>query len=701
MKINFRLKSCLLLVLLISGISFAEEASKPILCRTVECNTSGIEDENSKAMTFDSEKVVYIIAFKQADGTAAVTDKELLDEFNKNRPNGVKTHHFRYKQGKEGAVGRICVDGKGGKEAIVEMMAKNKNLVLVSAEPATKEQLKELGITTVPMSKPAAPRGSDKLSFVLKDALGREIRSEDYAGSPVLIMAGSCWCGGCQQDAEPLRKIAEQYMPKGLAVIRSVSGDNELAAIDFAKHYRLNFPQILDTNREFEMRYNKDGWTFLMMADGQGKVVFKCNNPVEEDWSAIRNLARAMIKTEDANQTTVVDGVRYMNKTLERSGEKETARQHDELTSIACAGDGTVYLVFTRNRNGDNDVLVRTYNGTQWSQDRPVASTKADEYDGTVIVDNNNQAWAAWTSNAEGGPAAPNGYAVAGKYNIFVTSISQAGEPNEPKRISLGEDDSMHGRLACDKDGNIWVTFSKWQNMGGISRDKEIFVRRLTNGQWSKQVQVSPTDVPDHEDHSEPVIAGSGNGAIVCWSWDFHQPEGYTKQAELPTIFVRKVDKDFQMSRAVFVSAKDTDVTPAVGIINGQTWCAWDSMRWDGRLKANRKYVCLAQADVTGQQNSGQFLAVSEPMTNVCSPSIAVNKDGKACVVWSQTEDGEKWILVKAEYDAGANKWKQADIVESQGNPRFCSACFDNKGKLWIAYSIQKGGKREIAVKQL
>ena len=123
---------------------------------------------------------------------------------------------------------------------------------------------------------------ANRLSFHLPDVFGRMVDSKDYAGFPVLIMSGSCWCGGCQQDAEPLRRIAAEYAPRGLRTIRTVAGDNELAALDFQRHYRLPFVHLLDTNRSFERRYNDDGWTFLMLADREGKILFKVNGPQEK-----------------------------------------------------------------------------------------------------------------------------------------------------------------------------------------------------------------------------------------------------------------------------------------------------------------------------------------------------------------------------------------------------------------------------------
>ena len=107
------------------------------------------------------------------------------------------------------------------------------------------------------------------------DAYGREVHASDYRGVPVLIATGACWCGGCQSDAEQLRLLEEKYRARGLQLIRTVSYDNNLPAWEFQKHYRLPYVQLLDPTREFDHRYNRDGWPFLMLADQEGKVVFR------------------------------------------------------------------------------------------------------------------------------------------------------------------------------------------------------------------------------------------------------------------------------------------------------------------------------------------------------------------------------------------------------------------------------------------
>ncbi len=684
--LNYGLCICLLASVLAPIAFSAKKEDDLILCRSAECNTPAPGAEAG-------EESIYIVTFKAAGGSSIKTGNQLLDEFNKNLPADARTHHYRPSQAGGAVAGRICVDGQAGKNAIVEMLAQSETLVLVSAKPATAQELAELGIAAKPSAKKQtkARASGDRLSFDLRDIYGRRVLSEDYAGVPVLIMMGSCWCGGCQQDAEPLRRIAEEYQSRGLAVIRGIAGDNELAAVEFQRHYRLKFPQLLDTDRRFEKQYNSDGWTFLMLADGRGNVVYRCNSPIDDHWPKVRALIEEMLGKGVETKPVSVEGVSYMPATLQRSGEKDKPQLLERFTSTTCGPNDSTYVMFTTNRNGNSDVYMRIFDGNQWSEDRAIAATAADEFDGTAIADTKGKVWVSWTSDAEGK-----------NYNIFCTTLNGVGQPDKPARVTDADDDAMHARMACDDKGRIWITYYKWRKMGEWSRDKEVYVRRWEAGKWSDEVQVSPTDVPDYEDHTEPVIAGYGNGAAVVWAWDFHQPAGYTKNAANPTIFVRRIGNDFTMGKPEPVSATDIDVTPTVAVAGGnRIWCAWDSQGYDKAAGAIRKRICVRAALTSQTTRQEQTLNLSEPVFNVCTPTLAVSGTGKATLLWSQTADGTQWTIKRAELDPNTSSWSKPQVVESQGNPRYCSACYDGKGGLWVAYSVQTEKGKQIAVRNL
>ena len=528
---------------------------------------------------------------------------------------------------------------------------------------------------------------SDRLDFRIPDTYGRVVDSQDYVNVPVLVMSGSCWCGGCQQDAEPLRIIAAQYASKGLQTIRTVAGDNELASLDFQKHYRLGFVHLLDTNRSFEKRYNRDGWTFLMLADRTGKIVYKVNSPHEAEWRELRSILSKMLSTSSPVKTVMRDGVAYMGPTLERTGEHQERRICERFPSVACGADGKVYVVFTTNRNSSSDIFLRVFDGKAWSQDIGIAATGSDEYDGSVLVDKEGRVWITWTSNS-----------VGNKYDIFATSFTNPANPGAAMQLTDSADDAMHSRMACDDKGRIWVTYYKWHKLGRYSRDKEIYLRRFEQGEWSREVQLSPMDVPAYEDHSEPGVSARGNGVVVVWSWDFHRPnKGYSNEAEGPTIFMRPVGDKLRPGKLSSVSARDIDVTPAVvSSVEGRIWCAWDSLN-----RNQRKSICVANPYVGRDNPAGRIQALSGPAANVCSPCLVLDCSGRPTLLWSQTEDSQRWVLKRAAFDAENKQWSAPKTIESQGNPRYCSGACDGRGNVWISYSVETNLGREITARKL
>jgi hypothetical protein len=473
-----------------------------------------------------------------------------------------------------------------------------------------------------------------------------------------------------------------------LQVIRVISGDNELAALDFQKHYKMPVVYLLDSDRAFERKHNRDGWPFLMLVDTNGQVVYKCNNLVDRDKELLNQLQKFKKETF-VSETKTVDGVPYMISTLQRSSEDKNLLQNDRFTSIAAGTDGKIYAVFTSLKNGNSDIILRICDGRSSDKDIPVAATDADEYDGTVLVDNKNQVWVCWTSNA-----------VDNKYQIHLKSLKDVGEGRKSIVVSKSQNDTMHGRMTEDNSGSIWITYYQWHNMGQISRDKEVYLRKYSNGTLSEEIHISPSDVPVYEDHTDPSISILNGQVFVSWSWDFHQPKGYTKDAKEPSIFARTVNQDLSLGKPFHISGHRIDAAPMLSsAYNNNLWCAWDSLGPSQKVRAYRKNIYVR---ILNAQNAiGQEFAVAQDLVNVCSPCFAFDNAGNGVLTWSQSEDGKEWSLWKVEYDSDNNCWKQPTMIISNRNPRFGSCVYDTQGRLWIAYSVQTNKGREVEVKQV
>ena len=531
-------------------------------------------------------------------------------------------------------------------------------------------------------SQPNSKGSQKQIRFTLPDTYGRIVKSDDYLGTPTLYIFGACWCGGCQGDMEPFRKFINQHKAIGLQGVRVVVLDNELASLDFQKHYRLNCVQLLDTNRKFEKSHNPAGWTFLVLANSEGNVIYQTNNPKEDDYKSIYNLLKSNAKPTKIELTSR-NGIYYMPATIVRNNKPEKVYRCERFGSIACAPNGKNYLVFTASDKNSCDILMRQYDGNQWSEDIPVANSDADEYDGSVLVDNTGKVWICWTSNAR-----------EKQYNVFITSLNNSGKVQPPYQLTHSDDDAMGPRMTCDNQGNLWVTYYRWQKRNGSSRDKEVYVRKLSHNKWSDEIQVSPTDVPWYEDHTEPAITPYKDGVMVAWNWDFHSPiERYSKYANSPTIFMRPVNAQMELGKAVSISSKNIDVTPTLIASGEQILCAWDSAT---RMK-NLSYATVNPNQDANPKNIFQ----QETVSNVCTPCLTDSMDGTISLIWSETKNGSKWWLKHMSYQPNSQQWSTPTVILKDGNPRFPSAAYDSKGQLWIACSVETENGRKITVKTI
>ena len=459
------------------------------------------------------------------------------------------------------------------------------------------------------------------------------------------------------------------------------------------KHYDLRVVHLLDPNRKLERSCGGHGWPLLVLVDGTGQIRYKTNNLVEKIQGEITPILESMLPQTAAAKPIVRNGVPYMSVTLKRSGEVDEPKARDRFPAIACGPDGRVYLAFTRDEGANSDVYLRVYDGTKWSEDCPVAATEFDEYDPSLAVNRQGRLWIAWASNAE-----------KSHYNIYVANLKESAEPIRATRVTDADDDAMRGRLAVQDDGTVWLAYYRWLRMGlsNRSRDKEIYVRRWTGTAWSDEMHVSPEDVPRYEDHSDPAIATRGNKVVVAWNWDFHRVKGYTTNAAGPTIFFREVNTEGPQGRTTDLSCRDIDVTPALAIDGaGQIVCAWDSLGYDRESRLERKNLMTRIYDLATREVSPYAKKMRSGLVNVCTPNFATDPKGDLSLIWSETANGTDWSVCRMNFEARTEDWSKVGTVESEVRPRFPAAAYDSKGRLWVAYSVERDGERRIEARAL
>jgi hypothetical protein len=84
--------------------------------------------------------VAFIIRFQSKNTSGLKKPNELLNAFNKNYPEGVRTHHFRTQLQNQQLIGHICVDDRSGVSAVKKMLSGSNTLDYLGAFSATSEQ---------------------------------------------------------------------------------------------------------------------------------------------------------------------------------------------------------------------------------------------------------------------------------------------------------------------------------------------------------------------------------------------------------------------------------------------------------------------------------------------------------------------------------------------------------------------------------
>jgi hypothetical protein len=426
-----------------------------------------------------------------------------------------------------------------------------------------------------------------------------------------------------------------------------------------------------------------------MLADSQGRVVYRVNSPRPDDWRAVKDFLNEQLPKKPAKTTIKRDGVAYPRSVLARTDELRKPIRRDRFPSVATDDQGRVYVVFTSRRKDNDDIVLRVFDGKTWLKDRIVSHSPKDEFDGRVVTDGKGGAWLSWTSNAEGD-----------KYDLVVAHLPNPTSPITPTRITSSDDDAMHARMARDANGLIWVTYYKWRKMGRYSRDREVYARYFDGKTWSDEIHVSPDDVPVYEDHCDPAITPWGDSVAVAWSWDYHRPRGYTRSARLPTVFLRPLSAKGKPGPIRAVSSIHIDSIPTIAAGPGKDlWCAWESIAWDRASRADRKRVAIVSCDPEAPVKPTPGENVSGIKKNICSPSLSTSPSGTAALVWAEQDAKGHWGLKLLEFDPRQDSRGKPKRLRSKHDPRFPSAAYSPDGNLWIAYSAElKNGVRKIVV---
>jgi thiol-disulfide isomerase/thioredoxin len=81
--------------------------------------------------------------------------------------------------------------------------------------------------------------------FTRADLAGRPVRLSGYRGNVVLLSFWATWCEPCRAEAPRFSAWQRTYGPRGLQVLGISMDDDAVAAADFARELKLDYPIVM------------------------------------------------------------------------------------------------------------------------------------------------------------------------------------------------------------------------------------------------------------------------------------------------------------------------------------------------------------------------------------------------------------------------------------------------------------------------
>lgn len=125
--------------------------------------------------------------------------------------------------------------------------------------------------------------GSRAPDFELTDLQGHKHRLSDYRGQGVFLNFWGTWCPPCKQEMPYINNQYHQFKDKGVQVLAVDIQESQLAVKEFASRYNLDFPIMIDTDKEVMTAYGIDPLPATFLIDKNGNVVKYYTGSLTED----------------------------------------------------------------------------------------------------------------------------------------------------------------------------------------------------------------------------------------------------------------------------------------------------------------------------------------------------------------------------------------------------------------------------------
>ncbi|MFX0163565.1 MAG: hypothetical protein ACFE68_09610 [Candidatus Hodarchaeota archaeon] len=325
--------------------------------------------------------------------------------------------------------------------------------------------------------------------------------------------------------------------------------------------------------------------------------------------------------------------------------------------------DDVVHVVWSGKNGTDFEIFYANNSGGSFSY-RVVTDNDKDDIKPRLFVDSEGILYIVWQEETESG----------GEIFYLESSIGDLSF-SEPINVSNNVFEDWNPSLFVDDEG---VAHIVWQ--GNATGNWEIYYTKKVEEYFLAPVNVSKSL---SDDMYPSLFVDSNRDIHVAWN-------GYgDKDSEI--YYVKSSNNtNLNFSNIVNVTANDfDDYNPSLFVdSNGEIHIAWELYEED---RGEIYYI---------KGNSENFflpLNVSKTLFEAVNPSIFVDLNGKSHIVWQGREEkGEKWGIYFSN-NVEESLFKEPEKVgEDQRDEEFPSLFLDKEGKAHIVWQKNVDGEYKI-----
>ena len=367
----------------------------------------------------------------------------------------------------------------------------------------------------------------------------------------------------------------------------------------------------------------------------------------------------------------------------------------DDLPDIAAATDGSLWLAWMSHSGRRDEIHLRQHRDGKWSNVLLVPGGSGDLWLPQVALDAQNRPWVVWSARRND------------NWDIYARRYDPADESwGGLIRLTDHHLPDIYPHLAA-RGGRLAVV---WQGFRG--RESDIFLRVLSDGEWSEAVAVSGRPGNDWS----PAVALDSDGA--AWvAYDSYRNGNY----DVFLVAVRDgetVTEEMAVAKTpLFEARASVAVDP-----DDRVWVAWESgdanwgkdngFNWRDRMPESKTELpcgtCFGPGEMLGAERevharvfaAGRLQAPSQPLQSafeaeagryVFQPQILLDANGNPwvaakCLLGEGARRRRGWEYRLTRYDG--QSWATARAIPSSRgrSSTWINSAVAADGSLWLAW---------------